>query len=256
MPPASPLSGWTLVSLRPRYRHGAVRRAAAAQGAQVLAISPHALLAVDAGTTLKSALRCPIRIASSPAAVTFAAAQADLQGDWLAIGTATAKALRRAGVAQVQIAEPQNADGLLALPVLSECRGKQIGLITAPDGRGVLERQLPARGAQLHVAHVYQRQSLPLPESAHRSLRGLGPETAVLVSSRAAFAEFWRQLDRAERDKISRTLCIASSPRLLDYLQTLGLRQIVLAAGTQPNEMLLALREAIATPEWKGLPHD
>ena len=252
MPPASDLSGWTLVSLRPRHRHGPVRRAAAARGARVLAVSPFELLALDAGTALQDALRCPIRIASSPAAAAFAAAQADLQGDWLAIGSATAKALRRAGADEVQSAEPQNAEGLLALPELSDCRGKSIGLITAPDGRGELERVLPERGAQLHVAHVYRRQALPLPASAHRNLRALGPNTAVLVSSRAAFAEFWRQLDDAERDKISRALCIASSARLLDYLQTLGLQKLRLAAGTQPATMLATLCEAIAAHEREG----
>lgn len=252
MPPACTLSGWTLLSLRPRHRHGAVRRAAAAQGARVLAISSYELLALDAGAALQEALHCPIRIASSPAAVAFAAAQADLHGDWLAIGTATAKALRRSGAASVQTAESQNAEGLLALPELSDCRGKPIGLITAPDGRGELERVLPERGAHLHIAHVYRRQALPLPESAHRSLRRLGPDSAALVSSRAAFAEFWRQLDAAERDKISRTLCIASSARLLEYLQGLGIRQLRLAAGTQPAAMLAALGEAIAADEREG----
>ena len=40
---------WTLISLRPRHRHGPVRRAAAAHGARVLAVSPYELLALDAG---------------------------------------------------------------------------------------------------------------------------------------------------------------------------------------------------------------
>jgi len=252
MPRASDLYGWTLISLRPRYRHGAVRRAAAAQGARVLAISPYELLALDAGAALQEALHCPIRIASSPAAVAFAAAQADLHGDWLAIGEATAKALRRAGADAVQSAEPQNADGLLAMPILSDGRGQDIGLITAPDGRGLLESALPARGAHLHIAHVYRRHPLEMPASMHRRLQALGQNTAVLVSSRAAFAEFWRQLDDAERDKISRTLCIASSARLLEYLQELGIRQLRLAAGTQPAAMLAALGEAIAAHEREG----
>ena len=252
MPPASTLSGWTLISLRPRHRHGAIRRAAAAQGARVLAISPYELRALDAGAALQEALHCPIRIASSPAAVAFAAAQADLHGDWLAIGEATAKALRRAGADAVQSAEPQNADGLLAMPILSDGRGQDIGLITAPDGRGLLESALPARGAHLHIAHVYCRHPLEMPASMHRRLQALGQNTAVLVSSRAAFAEFWRQLDDAERDKISRTLCIASSARLLEYLQELGIRQLRLAAGTQPAAMLAALGEAIAAHEREG----
>ncbi len=252
MPRASDLHGWTLISLRPRHRHGAVRRAASAQGARVLAISPYELLSLDAGASLQAALRCPIRIASSPAAVAFASAQSPLHGDWLAIGEATAKALRRAGAGAVQSAEPQNADGLLALPILSDCRGQDIGLITAPDGRGLLEHALPARGAHLHIAHVYCRQPLELPASVHRRLEAIDRNMAVLVSSRAAFAEFWRQLDDTERDKIRRTLCIASSARLLEYLHGLGIRQLRLAAGTQPASMLAALREAIAANQGEG----
>jgi uroporphyrinogen-III synthase len=252
MPRTSDLHGWTLISLRPRHRHGAVRRAAAAKGARVLAVSPYELRALDAGAALQAALRCPIRIASSPAAVAFAAAQAPLHGDWLAIGTATAQALRRAGAGSVQTAEPQNADGLLDLPMLSDCRGRHIGLITAPDGRGLLEAALPARGAKLHIAHVYCRQALDLPASVHRGLHALAPNTAVLVSSRAAFAEFWRQLDAEERAIIRDTRCIASSARLLEYLQGLDIRRVRCAAGTQPAAMLAAVQETIAAREYEG----
>jgi uroporphyrinogen-III synthase len=218
----------------------------------VLAISPYALLALDPGTSLESALRCPIRIASSPAAVAFASAQTPLHGNWLAIGEATAKALRNAGADTVQSTEPQNAEGLLALPILSDCRDRHIGLITAPDGRGELERVLPERGAHLHIAHVYRRQPLKLPVSVHRRLQALAQNTAVLVSSRAAFAELWRQLDASERANISRTLCIVSSVRLLEYLQGLGIQQVRCAAGTRPAMMLAALHQAIAANECEG----
>jgi uroporphyrinogen-III synthase len=111
---------------------------------------------------------------------------------------------------------------------------------------------LPARGARLHIAHVYCRQPVEVPARGHRRLQALGQNTAVLVSSRAAFAEFWRQLDTGARDKIRDTLCIASSARLLEYLQGLGIWQLRLAAGTQPARMLAAVREAIAANESEG----
>lgn len=252
MPRTAALSGWTLISLRPRQQHATLRRAASAQGARLLAISPQRLDALVAGDTLQSALQCPIRIASSPTAVRFAAAQQPLHGHWLAIGKTTAKALQCAGAESVTIADPQNAEGVLALPALTDCQGLHIGLITAPDGRGLLESSLPARGAQLHIAHVYRRRPLPLTARAHRCLHTLGAKTAVMVSSRAAFTEFWQQLDSVECDRIKAAVCIASSSRLRDYLQTLGIRNSHCAAGTTPAAMLAALREAVTLHAGKG----
>lgn len=254
MPSTSPLAGWTVVSLRPQNRHDAVRRAAAAQGARVLAASPFRLRATDDAAALDAALACPIRIASSPEAVRFAAALRPLRGAWWAVGQGTAQALRAAGATRIEIAEPQNADGLLALPSLRDLRGTSVGLVTAPDGRGLMERELPARGARLRIAHVYAREPVPLTPARLQALAALGARSALLVSSQSAFGQFWRQLDEKTRDTWRGRPCIASSARLLQYLRQQGFRQLAQAESTHAPAMLAALAACAGTDRTRSRP--
>lgn len=254
MPPTPSLAGWTVVSLRPQNRHDALRRAAAAQGARMFAASPFRLRATGDRAALDAALACPIRIVSSPEAVRFAAALRPLRGSWWAVGQGTARALRAAGATRIEIAEPQNADGLLALPSLRDLRGQAVGLVTAPDGRGLMERELPARGARLHVAHVYVREPVPLAPARLQALAALGPRAALLVSSQSAFGQFWRQLDEKTRAVWRGRPCIASSARLLQYLRQQGFRQLAQAESTHPPAMLAALAACAGTDRTRSRP--
>lgn len=247
MPSTPPLAGWTVVSLRPQNRHGALRRAAAARGARVFAASPFRLRATGDAAALDAALACPIRIASSPEAVHFAAALRPLRGSWWAVGQGTARALRAAGAGRVEIAEPQSADGLLTLPSLRELHGASVGLVTAPDGRGLMERELPARGARLRIAHVYVREPVTLGPARLDALAALSARSALLVSSQSAFGQLWRQLDEKTRDSWRGRPCVASSARLLHYLRQQGFRRLTHAGSTHAPAMLAALAACAGT---------
>lgn len=238
------LHGWTLVSLRPQNQHASLRQAARRRQARVLAASSFRLQAVASDTALARALACPLKIAVSPAAVRFAARVASLQGDWLAIGSATATALMQAGATQVQVPAPQTAAGLLNLPALLQVKGLDVGLISAPDGLGVIEKTLPARGANLQSAHVYRRQAVKLSETRRQVLLDLPGKIACMVSSQAAFGQFWQQFTPAQQKKMRRWHFVASSARLLHYLQSLGLTRLHLAENTRAPALLNALAKA------------
>ncbi len=238
------LIGWTLISLRPQNQHAGLRQAAGRRQARVVAASSFRLQAMACESALAKALACPLRIAISPAAVRFAASMAVLSGDWLAIGDSTAKALRNAGARQVQVAQPQTAAGLLGLAALTQIKGLDIGLISAPDGLGLLEKTLPARGARLHSAHVYRRQPLTLSESRRQQLLALRGRIGCLVSSQAAFGQFWLQFTPVQQKKMQAWHFVASSARLLHYLHGLGLSQVHLAENTQAPALLNALAKA------------
>lgn len=243
---ALPLSGWTLVSLRPQNQHAAVRIAARGMGARVIAASAYRMVACTAAGNLENALDCPIRIASSPNAVRFAAMQSPLGGDWLAVGSSTAAALLRAGAGSVRIPEPQTADGLLQLDVLQSVQDRRIGLLTAPEGRGLLERELPARGARLLIVNSYQRHAVKLTAATRQRILGAGPDTALLVTSQRAFQRFFAQFDAAAQRVLKSRPCIASSLRLLEYLQAMGFARVLLSRNTLPQDTLQALADAVA----------
>jgi uroporphyrinogen-III synthase len=109
------LSGCYVISLRPVGAHAPMRRAAAAHGARVLALSPWRIESQAANATrraLRAALDADIVIATSPAAVRAATALRALRKRggqaWCAVGAGTAAALRRAGI--VTVASPARLD--------------------------------------------------------------------------------------------------------------------------------------------------
>jgi uroporphyrinogen-III synthase len=123
------LSGCYVISLRPVGGHAALRRAATAQGARLLALSPWRLAYRDDAATrdaLHAALSATRVVFTSPAAVRAAEALQPLQlrdGQvYYAVGGGTARTLRRAGIAQVEAPARMDSEGLLALPGLRKSR--------------------------------------------------------------------------------------------------------------------------------------
>jgi uroporphyrinogen-III synthase len=217
----------------------------------VLPISTLRLLSMDAGVALDAALACPVLVFTSPAAVRFARAQRPLAAaagqTWLAVGSGTATALRQAGIAGVRM-PPDRADseGLLALPELQSLRGRSVGLVTAPGGRGLIGETLAQRGALVHLAEVYRREPM-IPRPSRTGLIETLPETsALLVSSAEAFEALWSRLGEPARTALRRRPVVASSARLAARLAEDAFAAIVIAGGAAPNALLSALAADVA----------
>lgn len=240
------LSGWYVISLRPSGQHGPVRRAAAARGARVRALSTLRLEPLDAGDALRDALAAPRVIVTSPAAVRFASAQARLAGRgaraWFALGAGSARALRRAGVAEVHVpAAGSDSEALLAHPGLRSLRGAAVGLLTAPGGRGLLADTLERRGARVRRADVYRRRALAPPAGRLRALAALPARTALLLTSAEAFEPLWQGLDAAGRRRLQARPVVVASARLAAEARRRGFTTIVRATDARPAALLDAL---------------
>jgi uroporphyrinogen-III synthase len=244
--PSLPLSGWYVISLRPLGQHGAVRQGAARLGARTFALSTLRLQGQEAGPALAEALHCPRVLATSPAAVRFALAQARLREragqQWFAPGAGTAAALRRAGVDYVHFPVGEaGAEALLEDALLQSVRGARIGLLTAPGGRDRLQEELRARGAQLSVAEVYRREPVPPAPDRLRKLARLPARSALLLSSGEALQVLWQALDEDGRARLCRRSCIASSERLAAQARRLGFTSVHRARSARPEHLLDAL---------------
>jgi uroporphyrinogen-III synthase len=254
MPRAVPrlvLSGWYVISLRPSGQHGGVRRAAAARGARVRALSTLRLEALDAGADLRAALAAPRVLVTSPAAVRFAAAQARLDGRgrraWFALGAGSARALRRAGVADVQLpAAGSDSEALLALPGLQSLRGADVGLLTAPGGRGLLADTLARRGARVRRADVYRRRVRAPAPARLRALAALPARTALLLTSAEAFEPLWQALDAAGRRRLLARPVVVASARLAADARRRGFKTVLRATDARPAALLDALARHVA----------
>lgn len=245
---------WTLLSLRPRGQHAPLRRAAAALGAQVIGLSPWALVARhDAATraALAQALEADRVVFSSPAAVHAAARLQRLDaphaGIWLAVGGGTAAALRGHGAADVVAPTRMDSEGLLDLPVLAQLQGLRAALVTAPGGRGVIADALGARGAVLQRVDVYQRVALRLPPRQLQRLRHRAGPWVLALSSAEALSLLIDQLPADLLARLRQAHAVAASERLAVLAQQAGIARVTLAAGPMPAQLAQAAHAAITT---------
>jgi len=253
--PAQPLAGWYVISLRPSGDHAALRRAAAAHGAKLLALSPWRIESLDDATAraaLDAALAADMVIATSPAAVRAATALWSLEaGDapsFIAVGEGTATALRNAGITRVEAPSRMDSDGVLALIVLQQVRGRDIGLITAPGGRDRIEPVLRERGAIVRRADVYRRVPIaPSPRGVRALLELAGP-AVVAVSSGEAFSLLLTALPANAVAVMRGCLTIAASQRLAELAHQHGFERIVIANSALPGDLMDAAMKFALLP--------
>lgn len=244
-------TGCYVISLRPSGEHAALRRAAAQRGLRVLALSPWRLEPLaDTATrqALRAALAADIVVFTSPAAVRAARALRTLRARrgqaWCAVGSGTAAALRRAGVAAVQVPDRMDSEGLLAMPALSAVQGKRIGVVTAPGGRDALAPALRARGAHVLRADVYRRVTLAPAPRAIAALRSLDAPAWLALSSGEALAHLLATLPADAARVLRRSRVVAASDRLVALARAEGFARVVRAGGPRPRDLIAAVQAA------------
>lgn len=236
-----------MISLRPRGEHESLRRAAVRHGGGLIALSPFALRDRNdpaVRDVLSRALAAPIVLFTSPASVRASnrlqplRPLADGRACWMGVGAGTLAALRQAGVTDAVCPQRMDSEGLLAMPQLQQLDRTQVGLVTAPGGRGVLAPALDARGAKVIRADVYERVPVPLSPRALAALRSLSQPAVLALSSGEALQ---RTLAAAPDDiscLLRATPVVAASERLAAQARQSGCARIRVAASAQPGDLV------------------
>ena len=246
-----PLHDWTVLSLRPRGQHGGLRAAANRRGARVLALSPFVIEPLVGQAhlhTLRQALTADILIWTSPNAVRAAAALQPLEARrgqvWLAVGSGTRRALQRAGIA-AQAPSRMDSEGLLAMPELQSVRGRSIGLVTAPGGRGLLGPVLAERGAVLVRADVYARRMIAINGRALARLEAaLAAPQRVLLALSSGEALQGLLAAAGHTHALTDIAVVAASERLAQAAREAGFRRVAVAGDARPASLLRAAADA------------
>lgn len=245
-----PLSGWTVLSLRPRSQHAGLRAASARTGARLLALSVLAIRTDATAATrnaLVSALAADVVVFTSPNAVRAAAALHPFRSRrgqcWLAVGAGTRRALQRHGIS-AQAPARMDSEGLLALPALADLRSKTVGLVTGRGGRGVLEPTLRGRVGTLTRADVYARETVAL-GTARRSALATAlrrPRRVLLaLTSGEALAVLLAQV---ESRRLRQIAVVAASARLANAARAAGFAHVAVAASARPSTLLRSATDA------------
>lgn len=239
--------GWYVISLRPQSGHESLRRAAAAQGAGLIALSPWRIQPrtdEPARHALRTALAASRVVFTSPAAVKAAADLLPLRRiaaqEWIAVGGGTARALRRGGIEEMVSPSRMDSEGLLALPALQEVSGHTVALITAPGGRDTLSHTLIQRGAHLLRADVYAREPVRLSARSVHKLLTLQVPAVVLISSQGALRQVLETAPASAAKALRALPAVAASARLQEMARQEGFDEPFLSEGPLPAQLIAA----------------
>lgn len=246
---AQPLVGVSVVITRPAGTGGPLARQVRALGGDPVLLpgsSLHGLSDATARDALQRALSADVAIFTSPAAARFARRLQPLQGRArvLAPGTGTRTALHRAGCSRVEAPAREDSEGILGLPALQAVRGRHIALVGAVGGRGLLDRELTARGAKVQHALVYTRVPARLDRRHATALqRAARRPLYVLLSSAEALVNILAGLPTAASRHLLAGTAVVSSARLATAAHAAGFAAVVNAGSPHAA----ALLDAVAT---------
>jgi uroporphyrinogen-III synthase len=152
--------------------------------------------------------------------------------DWIGVGEATARALRAEGLPARVPDQGFNSEAVLALPGLQELTECKVLLLRGEGGRGLMEKTLSERGADVHAVPLYRRQC---------DDNTAWPDTevlAVLVTS----VESWQCLRQRAPLPLPDTAVIAGSERIAEAVRADGVARVAAAASPRDEDMLECLK--------------
>lgn len=248
-----PLAGACVAITRPVGAGAALRARVLALGGTAVPLPGSSLREADdpdaARTALRGALGGDVVIFTSPAAVRFAARLLPLRTRAAVIvpGSGTAAALRIAGL-DATIPARADSEGMLALPGLQRVRGKRVGIVGAPGGRGLLDGTLRERGARITAAHVYQRVPARLDRRHASALSRNRAPLYVPLSSSEALRNLLAALPGNAKRALLGGTAIASSARLLQAARAAGFARVLRAESAHDGDLVAAIVAAHARP--------
>ena len=222
------LKGVRVLVTRPAHQAEHLCRLIEAEGGTVVRLP---LLTIEPGTQLAEARK---RLAGAHDLWIFTSANAVRHaqplatGPWparlAAVGPATAAAIAIAGhAAAATPLESASSEALLTLPDLQDVRGQRILLVTGEGGRGLLERELGARGATVERAEVYRRVPLPYPPEAVAS--ALRKSDVIVITSGESLDHLVRMTPEAARGTLLKKALVVPAARVVEKARELGFTQ-------------------------------
>jgi len=157
-----------------------------------------------------------------------------------AVGQATARALREAGIPDVLVpTERFDSEGLLALPALNIVRGQTVILFRGEGGRELLADALRARGAHVLEAACYRR-ARPLADTAPLLawLRS-GKISIVTATSVETLENLCAMVKPPAREQLLSLPLAVNSPRVAAAAKTLGFAQAPVISEQPSDEAIL-----------------
>lgn len=161
----------------------------------------------------------------------------------LAIGSATAQALAREGIAATSAAVAMISEELLALDALAQVAGRRIVIFKGAGGRDLLATSLRARGAHVSECGLYRRVAPATPPAElARQLAHNGVDT-VLISSGEGLSNLLGLLGGDLAGTMAgRITLVVPGERVAQLARASGFMRLEVASNATDEAMLAVLR--------------
>lgn len=236
-PARGPLGGVGVVVTRPARQAGAFAQKLAALGAEAIVFPAIVILPPDDEAPL-AAIHAQLETYDLAIFVSANAVEYGAPPRWparllaFAPGPGTAEALAAVGIANARIpATTLDSEGLLALPELTQVRGRRVVVFRGEHGRELLADTLRERGAHVDTIACYRR-AAPVSGAAGlvEALRA-GRAHALTLTSSEGLDNLWAIAGDEGRRLLATLTAFAPHPRIAQRAQELGLRTIVTPGG-------------------------
>lgn len=162
-----------------------------------------------------------------------------------AVGAATARALRHAGVRVDLLPEgSMSSEGLLALPAFQAdaIDGCRVAIFRGRGGRALLGDELVARGAVVEYLEVYERRKPDTGGAQFLALARQGEVDVVMIGSGEGLRNMFEMIGESGRDWLCDVPLLVVSERLAREALHLGVRRRpIVAAGAADERLVEAL---------------
>jgi len=159
----------------------------------------------------------------------------------IAIGHGTAKALQKNNAHVDAIPQNYNSEGLLALPMLDQIKGKAIVIFCGENSRPLLRETLEKRGAHVESAICYRRKC-----PAINALPTLPPESIDLIisTSQENLRNLTTLLPMSNNPWLYNKQLLVISPTMADLAHQLGFTKKSVVAKNASDQ---AVADAVST---------
>ena len=250
------LHGVRILVTRPEPAAGRLAEAFAAEGAVVCRVPALAIVPVE---DTRSAERLRDRLddvfvivfTSVNAVEGFfglmpSSAQGRLPAVVLAVGRATAEALRVRGVAGVRTPHDRfDSEGLLGCAQLDarQVTGRLVAVVKGEGGRDLLRKELGRRGAEVIEANVYRRRA---PERLAEMLDGVGESVDIVTATSAEALENLAGAASWIAPWLSRRALVTVSERVAAIARARNLTRVAVAGGADAASIVDAAVRIVA----------
>ena len=166
-------------------------------------------------------------------------------GPVLAVGRATAEALRARGVDRARTPHDRSdSDGLLACPELDarQVNGRLVAIVKGEGGRDLLGRELRRRGAEVIEANVYRRRA---PQRLAEMLDRVRESVDVVTVTSAEALENLAGAAPWVSSWLSRRVVVTVSERVAAVARARGLTCVAVSGGADPASIVEAAVRAL-----------